>query len=385
MEQCDQAIAWRIRLAVISCILASAVSLSACQQPRTVRTSAAPADVTEEARKQQAFVLSENHRASVRIQNVAWRVLTSGIAICGERTAYRVGSGFTSSEAWAPQVRPAASDAFPYLDEKVRVAWTNPDSPLERSHIRQGDAILAWNGTAIGNGKKGLATLQGLISRHQGGSVTLLVEGSAGQSDVTIEPQRTCASDVNYVVNTQVNASANGKQIVITSGMEQFARDDTELALVISHELAHNFMGHIAAKKQNAVGGAAGGLLLDILAAAAGVNTQGQFTKTGMNAGASAFSQDFESEADYVGMYFLAAAGFPLDNAPNFWRRMAGLNPNAISHAQSHPTTAQRFVNLNSAVVEIRQKQSTGEALVPNVKDTLAPKDNERSARNSRG
>lgn len=359
----------------IGAFLACSLILTACQQPRTVRTPTMQAAVTEEERRQQAFVFSENLRASSRIQNVAWKVLSNGIAICGDRTAYRPGGVVTSLEAWSPQSHSIVREAFPFIDDKVRVTWTYPDAPLARSNIREGDAIIAWNGTPVGTGKKGLANLQNQFSKHQGGPVTLLVERDGNQSDVPIELQRVCASDVNYVSNSQVNAFANGKQIVITSGMEQFARDETELALVISHELAHNLMGHLDAKKQNAVGGAAGGLLLDILAAVAGVNTQGQFMKSGMNAGASAYSQDFESEADYVGMYFLAAAGYPLENASNFWRRMAALNPRAISHATSHPTTAQRFVDINTAVGEIQQKQAAGEALMPNIKEAPPPKE----------
>lgn len=373
----------RVRPAFILGVLASTLSLAACQQPQTARAPTTQAAVTEEARRQQIFVFSEQYRASVRVQQVAWRVLSNGAAICGDRTVYRMGGGFSTLEAWSPEVRYAIREILPFTDDKIRVAWANPDSPLIRSGLREGDAVLAWNGIPIGNGKRGLAALREQITKNQGEPVTVLVGRSDGQSNVSLELQRICASEVAYNANTQVNAFADGKQIVITSGMEQFARDDTELALVISHELAHNLMGHIDAKKLNAAGGAAGGLLLDILAAAAGVNTQGQFTKTGMNAGASAYSQSFESEADYVGMYFLAAAGFPMENAPNFWRRMAALNPRAISHATSHPTTAQRFVDLNSAVAEIQQKQASGQALMPNMKEAPPAKE-DSPERNSR-
>jgi hypothetical protein len=38
---------------------------------------------------------------------------------------------------------------------------------------------------------------------------------------------------------------------MVTRGMMNFARDDLELALVVAHEIAHNSMKHIDAKKQN--------------------------------------------------------------------------------------------------------------------------------------
>jgi predicted Zn-dependent protease len=81
------------------------------------------------------------------------------------------------------------------------------------------------------------------------------------------------------------------------------------------------------------------------------------------------YSQDFESEADYVGLYVVARAGMPIDNAPRFWRRMGSqVAPGAISHGTTHPPTAQRFVALEAAVAEIKAKQAAGQPLLPNEK-----------------
>ena len=54
-------------------------------------------------------------------------------------------------------------------------------------------------------------------------------------------------------------------------------------------------MGHMDKKQSNYMLGT----LLDLVAAANGINTRGTFGSTG----ASAFSQDFEAEADYVALY----------------------------------------------------------------------------------
>lgn len=88
-----------------------------------------------------------------------------------------------------------------------------------------------------------------------------------------------------------------------------------------------------------------------------------------MNAAAQAFSQDFEREADYVGMYILARAGKDLETVPHFWREFAQVNPSAISYASTHPTTAERFERLQQIAEEIRQKETAGEPLLPNMKD----------------
>ena len=89
-----------------------------------------------------------------------------------------------------------------------------------------------------------------------------------------------------------------------------------------------------------------------ILAAVAGVNTGGDFMRIGAEAGAGAFSQDFEAEADYVGVYLMARGGYDIGLAPNFWRRMAVIHPASIktNHSSTHPSAPERFVALESAV-----------------------------------
>ena len=80
------------------------------------------------------------------------------------------------------------------------------------------------------------------------------------------------------------------------------------------------------------------------------------------------FSQDFEREADYVGVYLLARAGRPTAKAPNFWRRMAQEDPRSIKFASTHPTSAERFVRLEQASREIEQKVARGEDLRPEMR-----------------
>jgi predicted Zn-dependent protease len=104
------------------------------------------------------------------------------------------------------------------------------------------------------------------------------------------------------------------------------------------------------------------------------VNTGGEFTKQGGAAGAMTYSQDFEREADYVGLYILARSGRPFANSPNFWRRMAQESPGSIKYASSHPTSAERFVRLEKVVAEIEGKQAQGAPLLPELKETKGKK-----------
>src|SRR5690606_3998107 len=119
--------------------------------------------------------------------------------------------------------------------------------------------------------------------------------------------------------------------------------------------------------------GMLGGAVLDVLAAAGGVNTGGAFTDMGGDIGAMMFSQAFESEADYVGLYFTARAEFDVSGAENFWRRMAVEHPRGIRFAYTHPNTAQRYLGLAAAREEIALKLARGVPLRPNLRGEEAP------------
>src|SRR5690606_38594427 len=145
------------------------------------------------------------------------------------------------------------------------------------------------------------------------------IERNGETRSVMVVPVQACDFTVRLQQDDVKNAYADGKNIVIYKGMMDFFKSDEELALVLSHELAHNSMKHIDAKKRNATLGGIIGLLVDVAAAAGGVNTNGDFTRLAMNAGSGAYSVEFEQEADYVGLYFMAIAGYKIDDAPNFW------------------------------------------------------------------
>ena len=123
---------------------------------------------------------------------------------------------------------------------------------------------------------------------------------------------------------------------------------------------------HIQAQMHNARIVGFGGLLLDGVAAAYGVNTRGTFTRAGMQMGAEHASVAFEAEADYVGMYYLARAGYSTSGVEDVWRKMAVEAPEAIFIKTDHPVTPQRFLAIEAASREIEDKRAKGEPLVPN-------------------
>lgn len=165
-----------------------------------------------------------------------------------------------------------------------------------------------------------------------------------------------------------LNAHADGQNVVIYPAMIDFAKNDTHLAFVISHEFAHNIMGHIAAQQKNTSLGGLLGTALDIAANSQGINTQGKLGQLGAQQAMLRYSPDFENEADYVGLYILARAGYPIEQAPEFWRIMSLAEPRSIYVTNTHPNNPTRTIAMEKTVAEIRAKQQAGQALLPNIR-----------------
>jgi peptidase M48-like protein len=131
-----------------------------------------------------------------------------------------------------------------------------------------------------------------------------------------------------------VYASTNGRKIRITEGMIAFASNDSELAFVLSHELAHDLLGHVGA----------------------------------FHGGSRA---KMELEADYVGIYITARAGYDVETASRIMLRLASAFPD-MEGDSSYPASGARYAMLERAVQEIALKMSTNAPLVPNLQ-TLQP------------
>jgi len=165
-----------------------------------------------------------------------------------------------------------------------------------------------------------------------------------------------------------VNAYADGSKIFVTREMAFFAGKDEEMATVLGHEYAHNILRHVASTQKNMVIGSLAGAAADALAQSQGLNSGGAFQRFGAYGAQMRYSQDFEREADYVGLYIMARAGYPVDDAAAFWRKMATRFPDGIYTGGTHPTSAERYVALNKTAAEIRAKRESGKPLRPGMR-----------------
>jgi Zn-dependent protease with chaperone function len=357
-----------------TCVLAIVASgVFGCSAPTTQFAQGDKVAIELEAKKQKELFIQTYFRDQMRVASVAAPLLTANADLCRDKVAGYLGMNWWNVNAVPKDYREAATTAY-RLTNVLQVSTIVPGSPAQRAGILPGDHIVKFDGRDAPVGDEAVEKLRERVrdrvtdknKRLQPTQIVLRRNAHAMQAIVT--PMLACDFSVAVQNEDTVNAYADGKSMLITQGMLRFVETDEELAFIVAHELAHNAMGHIDAKKTNAMAAGAGGLVVDILAAAVGINTGGAFMKAAANAGAGAYSVDFEREADYVGLYMMARAGYRTDGAANVWRRMAMRSPGSIAHSQTHPTSPDRFVSLEAANVEVERKRAAGAAMLPEMK-----------------
>lgn len=372
------------------CVVAMAIFVAACAAPVTKRVYIDPSLAALEAEKQRRLVFAAGVKADQRLRAISDRLLKSGVALCGGKVENSLGFTARNRSSFPPEWWATATSAYHLAtDDRLTVTWVTKDGPAERAGILRGDVIMAIDGVATRVGKKAIkinmAALGKRLKKGRGPFV-LTIRRDGRIENIRITAEQICASPAMVVASEAINAFADGNAVYVNQGMIRFAQSDEELALIVGHEIGHNVMLHIEKKKTNTLGGGLLGLLLDGVAGAYGVNTGGGFSKMGAQAGAATYSQEFEQEADYVGLYLMEHAGYELAEAPNLWRRMAGVNPGNISYAGSHPTTVDRFLALDKTVAEIQGKRRLNLAMRPDMEGettdyatalaAVAPRDN---------
>lgn len=311
-------------------MLAAAVGLSSCAGLDTRLPDIELPQLTSERELQQDLAFEEMDAHQQRLLDVAERIRVANAELC-PRTRPSIGVMTHRLSDYGKSLRSAAKRARGASVEP-RILFVAEGSPAALAGLRPGDQLIV-DGKPVGarSGELRHALEAGRITARRDGQ-DIEIEG--------LEAQEACDYAVGLRSTTGVNAYATGKSITMTSGMMNFVDSDDELALILGHELAHNTMGHIRKIVSNYI----------------------------LSLGATRYARPFESEADYVGLYYLARAGYDPEGVEDVWRRLGSQNPRTTSRAKTHPTSSERFLRIHAAREEIAAKQAAGRPLVPNFK-----------------
>lgn len=169
------------------------------------------------------------------------------------------------------------------------------------------------------------------------------------------------AWEFNLIDDPTVNAwCMPGGKVAFYTGILPICKDELGVAVVMGHEVAHAIANHGRERMSQQMFAQFG---LSTLGALMGQNpTAGnellmQAIGAGTNIGMLKFSRQHESEADKMGLIFMAMAGYDPNEAPKFWERMSALSggqapPEFLS---THPSHETRVRDLNSWIPEAMQ------------------------------
>lgn len=227
----------------------------------------------------------------------------------------------------------AAADTRFDLRKTPRVLALVPGLPAAEAGLQVGDLVTAIDGKE----SKRRIFLDQLRTGAEARPVQIRVERDGATREVRVDAQLGCEYVSRLAFGTAINAYATSfgalTGMYFYTGMLRFLPDDDDLAVVVGHELAHLVLGHTRTLEQ------------------------------------------YEADADYLGLYFAARAGFDVSKAPDLWDRMARRNPYSSIDTgfYTHPLSARRSLALRATLDEIAAHRAAGTPLEPGKNRPHAP------------
>ncbi|HNP17716.1 MAG TPA: M48 family metallopeptidase [Fulvivirga sp.] len=167
------------------------------------------------------------------------------------------------------------------------------------------------------------------------------------------------AWEFNVIEDDIINAwCMPGGKVAFYTGIMPICKDEKGVAVVMGHEIAHAIANHGSERMSQGLvaNGLLGGasialgqnptLTNEILMQSIGMGSQLGMLK---------FSRTHESEADKMGLIFMAMAGYDPHEAPIFWKRMdaaSGGGNRPPEFLSTHPNPDTRIKDLNAAMPE---------------------------------
>jgi membrane-associated protease RseP (regulator of RpoE activity) len=283
-----------------------------------------------------------------RVARVAYRLSQANVALC-PTVRQSAGWALHSARQYSLELRPHAESRFGLDGDLPGVLVAPPGSPAEKAGLRQGDVILKVGEVdlAVGDGRptpqfeglaRNVAVVDAALAR---GPTTFTVRRDGAVIPAMVTPERACGYEVQLNPSDELNARADGRRLFISTALAGFAQSDDELAVILGHELAHHVLGHRTWSDVGGVGRTSNAVEV----------AEGEGGK--------------ERQADRVGLYLLARAGYDPAVAAPFWRRFGASNWRVRYPQLEHASAGSRAQRLEAVQGEIAAKQAAGQPLTP--------------------
>jgi len=165
--------------------------------------------------------------------------------------------------------------------------------------------------------------------------------------------------EFNLVEDPNINAwCMSGGKVVVYSGILPVTQNEAGLATVMGHEIAHAFAKHGAERMTQGLLVEMGGMALSKALASRPEETKNLLLRsygTGTQYGILLpYSRSHESEADRIGLIFMAMAGYNPNEAVGFWQRMSASKVGQAppEFMSTHPADSTRIQNIKELIPE---------------------------------
>lgn len=180
-------------------------------------------------------------------------------------------------------------------------------------------------------------------------------------------------ADWEFVVfdSPQINAFAMaGGKVGVFRGLFKIAKNDDQLASVIAHEVAHVTAKHVHEKLSQQLAVSTVGMVGMIGGVAAGaspitVDALGQAYGITTGLGGLAFDRKKETEADYIGLIYMARAGYDPQEAVRVLEALEqeeATGPTPPAFLSTHPSHPERILALIDAMPKALEERAQSQA-----------------------
>ena len=168
--------------------------------------------------------------------------------------------------------------------------------------------------------------------------------------------------EFNLIESEEKNAWAMpGGKVVVYEGILPITKDEAGLAVVMGHEIAHAIAKHGNERMSQGLIAQMGGMALSkALEEKPGKTRQLWMTVFGVGAQFGVmlpFSRLQETEADHLGLIFMAIAGYDPDEAVEVWKRMAQMKEGQTppEFLSTHPSDETRIRKIKETIPKAKQ------------------------------
>ncbi len=278
------------------------------------------AEVAAQRARLAALGLERMLERQQRLTRVSADLRYRGAALCEEQQSRVLGIVAASATEIPKAYRETAYQRYG-IDDLVKVLWVLPGYPAADAGLQAGDTILEIDGRETHSA----SALEQRSAKGLPDTTALKIERDGRIRDLQLETRIGCFRPATVEILDTIDAYSEAERIVVYSGLLRFLESDDELAVILGHELAH-------------------ALLDDGLVPA-----------------------DAEREADALGLYLAARAGYDISVARGLSHRFIREFPLALETrtGHTHLSSPERSLALETTTSEIQRKLDRGEPLEP--------------------